>query len=1054
MSGPVLLASLLLLASLVWALYDEFYGLRPWKDYQKRFQALYADYLEKLKPEQRGRELAVRQSAEFQRLEQAMLAAEQAVAPRVHEIDRQTRLVEHQIAALTDTFQTARGEVTALVYELETAGGEAAKKKLRAEIEEVKRGPFQVRLPQADGTLQTANFTYEELEGEFNRLKDQKAQLLTQRAELLAEANRLRRERDTYLNDHLVGLAEQQLDGLTRQMEGFEIGIRQIHVLSAANFAVPETVLVDRCQSCHVGMDQGLVPPNLTLTKAALGVPRSTDAPFTSHPTPELLRIHDPEQFGCSPCHGGNGRATTSVTKGHGRHKYWLWPLFYRENFQAGCQQCHAKDFVLEHASVLNEGKALFRLRGCVGCHRYEGFDNEAEQLQAVQQDVLQLEKTGKQNELEITRSIQQGDEAETNQEAQRYYQQAENLRVTNSNIDAQIEQLERRSRGLLRAQKKVGPNLKEIRLKLRPEWIPVWLENPHAWRPTTKMPRFRLDADEIEAISAFIWQSSIQTRLPRQPLGNPQRGKELFESRGCMACHSVGGVGGDFAADLSRLGEKANYDYIVRWIHNPRERTLPYCPYEKRDIGPRDYARKGLPFVFDLEHSKCPNDGHELQVQQVTVMPSLRLTWQEARDIASYLLTLRQEDPGTYPRAPFLDDPELKGRGRQLVRHYGCAGCHEIAGYEEEGRIGTELTNEGSKPIERLDFALLTEKAKRGLLPDGSKSPRGRWYDHKGFFERKLTNPATFDQGKVKEPRERLRMPTPNLTPEQVTALTTFLLGSVDPTIPQHLRYEPADHRQDIQAGWWIATKYNCVGCHQVRIGQESVLMSLPQYQTPEGKEQLPPSLIGAGARLNPEWMKQFLENPALSETQLDRNGVRPYLRARMPTFYLSTEEIAKLVRFFQALSTQPLPYIPPKLEPLTGQERMLARQLFTHPAAPCLRCHATGDPAHDRTATAPNFLLAAERLKPAWTERWIVDPARMQPGTSMPSGLFRREGNRWVFAGPTPESFRGYRGDHADLLVRYMFQFTPEEQRLLTGRAASANRAGGERANLVQSQ
>jgi hypothetical protein len=50
------------------------------------------------------------------------------------------------------------------------------------------------------------------------------------------------------------------------------------------------------------------------------------------------------------------------------------------------------------------------------------------------------------------------------------------------------------------------------------------------------------------------------------------------------------------------------------------------------------------------------------------------------------------------------------------------------------------------------------------------------------------------------------------------------------------------------------------------------------------------------------------------------------------------------------------------------------------------------------------------------------------------MPSGLFRREGERWVFAGETPESFKGYNGDHAQLLVRYMFELTPEEQRRLT--------------------
>ena len=106
------------------------------------------------------------------------------------------------------------------------------------------------------------------------------------------------------------------------------------------------------------------------------------------------------------------------------------------------------------------------------------------------------------------------------------------------------------------------------------------------------------------------------------------------------MACHSVGegeeAEGGTFAANLSRVGEKANYDYLVRWVHNPRERTRPYCPLEKRDLGPEDYERHGLPFVFDLDHSTCPNDGAELQVQQMTVMPKIldMLNQKGAKDV------------------------------------------------------------------------------------------------------------------------------------------------------------------------------------------------------------------------------------------------------------------------------------------------------------------------------------------------------------------------------------------------------------------------------------
>jgi hypothetical protein len=222
-------------------------------------------------------------------------------------------------------------------------------------------------------------------------------------------------------------------------------------------------------------------------------------------------------------------------------------------------------------------------------------------------------------------------------------------------------------------------------------------------------------------------------------------------------------------------------------------------------------------------------------------------------------------------------------------------------------------------------------------------------------------------------------------------------------------------------------------MGCHQFTLGQSSVVMNLPQYQTPDGKGQLPPRLLTEGARVNPEWLARFLANPALSEKDTDRDGVRSYLRLRMPTFYFSPIEIRKLVRFFQALSQQAMPYIPVKQEPLTEQEIAMARALFTSPGAPCLKCHAIGSPSHDQYATAPNFLLAADRLKPDWARHWILDPALIDPGTAMPSGLFKLQADHYVFAGPTPPTFKGYNGDHAELLVRYLFELTPQEQQRL---------------------
>jgi len=1055
---PLLIASLLLIVTVAWSFWDEVYGLRPWRSYQSRFAAAYSKYLDKTVQNQKKDEDAVYSSPEYKRLSAQLDDLQKATKAQDDEITKQIALLDEQRAALGDAFKDARGKIGHLVYQYEIVPPEDKKAKAKAlkEVTDGRKEIWKVDWPLGDGNVQRDKpFTADELNDTFTSIMAQRATLVGKRAEIDKPTKEASDTLALYVSEKLPGLSSSSLDSLRRSMKDFDERIIQINVNppGASLNNLGGAGLVDRCQSCHIATDPRYVPPQITLTKADLGMAKSKDAPFTSHPDIDLLKWHPLEKFGCSPCHGGNGRAIDSVRRGHGRYEHWLWPLYYPENYEAGCQQCHAGDMVTEHAPVLNQGKQLYRAKGCIGCHRFNGFDNQDEQLVSARQRIMAIEKTKTDEEQEIPRLQKLGDNASDNASAEKFYGQATNLTVEISRMDAERETLEGRSHNLIQEIKKVGPDLKEARQKLHKEWIPYWIGHTNEFRPTTKMPQFRFAAGDVEAVSAFIWQNSLTgPALEHQQPGNADHGKQLLESRGCLACHSVGegsnSVGGTFAANLSRVGEKDNYDYLVRWVHNPRQRTRPYCPYEKRDLGPEDYAKHNLPFVFDEQHSRCPNDNHELVVQQPTVMPSLRLSPEDARDVASYLITLKHAD-ATYADASFMDDPHQAAQGKELVRHYGCAGCHEISGFEDEGRIGTELTNEGSKPIERLDFALYTEDAKRGILPDGKKNPRGPWFDSKGFFEEKLRNPGLYDQGKYHaNPMDALRMPKPNLqSNDELEALVTMLLGSTDPTLPPEYMFKPFDRRRYIEDGWWIVTKYNCIGCHQIDVGQKTVLQTLPFYQG-ENKANLPPVLTTEGARVNPDWLRQFLANPSLSTTDTNRNGVRQYLQVRMPTFYLSDDEIRKIVLFFEALSSQPEPFIPPKVTPLDPTETAMARSLFTSPAAPCLKCHMTGNPEHDKNASAPNFLLAHERLQPAWTERWITDPAKIIPGTAMPSGLFRKEGDRWVFAGPVPGSVEHYTGDEANLLVRYMFSLTPQEQAALLGRTPSgggAKSAGG---------
>ena len=106
--------------------------------------------------------------------------------------------------------------------------------------------------------------------------------------------------------------------------------------------------------------------------------------------------------------------------KGHGRHKYWLWPLFERENIEAGCQQCHAKDRVTQGAETLNLGQDLFYERGCVGCHRYEGFDRETDALAGSRQSTTQLEDQITANEKLIREDTEAANQAADDAEAQK----------------------------------------------------------------------------------------------------------------------------------------------------------------------------------------------------------------------------------------------------------------------------------------------------------------------------------------------------------------------------------------------------------------------------------------------------------------------------------------------------------------------------------------------------------------------------------------------------------------------------------------------------------
>ncbi len=127
-----------------------------------------------------------------------------------------------------------------------------------------------------------------------------------------------------------------------QQAEAFEIQLRQVYA--------PTLRATDRCISCHVGM-----APGETGLKG--------NPVFTSHPDVG----HDPLQYGCVVCHGGQGRATETADA-HGTAPHWPTPMLPKRFAYAGCGSCHTH-LAVTNLTQVARGRALFERYDCLACH-------------------------------------------------------------------------------------------------------------------------------------------------------------------------------------------------------------------------------------------------------------------------------------------------------------------------------------------------------------------------------------------------------------------------------------------------------------------------------------------------------------------------------------------------------------------------------------------------------------------------------------------------------------------------------------------------------------
>ncbi len=196
LSKQLVFWSTLMLLSLAWGLYDEIWGTRPWKTYQADFVKLYEKYLRSARPSEAKFEAQIKASADYQKLDKEMKAAEMAVSAEGKKIDNTVNLkIIPQTLALNEKFQELRSETGALTYQIEITKDEAGKNKLREEIAKIKQRVVTVKLPNPDGSTFKKDYTFDQMDADLKGWKDEKAKLLQSRVQLYKPATDLRAAR-------------------------------------------------------------------------------------------------------------------------------------------------------------------------------------------------------------------------------------------------------------------------------------------------------------------------------------------------------------------------------------------------------------------------------------------------------------------------------------------------------------------------------------------------------------------------------------------------------------------------------------------------------------------------------------------------------------------------------------------------------------------------------------------------------------------------------------------------------------------------------------------
>src|SRR5215470_18836761 len=133
-----LIATVILVITLFWALWDEAWGQRPWKAFQETFKSRYSAFLNTARSSSSTSQKDVEKSSDYDALKQAYQKAYQDSKAQAEEARKKLDDANARLLAVQSVFTDRRAYVNALTYELETSESASAKASKQKEIDKYK----------------------------------------------------------------------------------------------------------------------------------------------------------------------------------------------------------------------------------------------------------------------------------------------------------------------------------------------------------------------------------------------------------------------------------------------------------------------------------------------------------------------------------------------------------------------------------------------------------------------------------------------------------------------------------------------------------------------------------------------------------------------------------------------------------------------------------------------------------------------------------------------------------------------------------------------------